>query len=112
MFSVFWAWHRTWRGYRVRVRSRLGVHSTAFTVLLVEVQDELTEGIKGSQFQMVNHLVLEMFQEGQVCMTEQHRFTVFITESRDDPVEFHKEPKEDIQSHQIYVHVGYSVYIL
>ena len=50
------------------------------------------EGIEGSRFWMVNHLILETFREGQVCATEQSGFTVFITKSRDNPVEFHKEP--------------------
>ena len=50
------------------------------------------EGIEGSRFQMVNHLALEMFWEGQVCVMKQSGFTIFITELRDDPVEFHKEP--------------------
>ena len=52
----------------------------------------MLERIKGNWFWVVNHLILEMFRKGQVCMMEQSGFTIFITKSRDNPVEFHKEP--------------------
>ena len=61
-------------------------------ISLVEAQDELSERIEGNRFRVVNHLILETFWKGQVCATEQSGFTVFITELRDNPVEFHKEP--------------------
>ena len=65
---------------------------SAFPISLVEAQDKLSEGIKGNRFQVVNHLILETFRKGQVCAMEQSGFTVFITELRDNHVEFHKEP--------------------